>query len=85
MTEYLFGLGVVLGMLSTAWLLSALWISDRKRLDARVDDLLTLLEARAAPSEYAGYVHAPDTTPLPTYLFSDDGLIGVPLAPEDDD
>lgn len=83
MIEFLFGLGILAGMLPTAWLLGALWISDRKRLDARVDELLTLLEARAAPSEYAGYISSPPTEPLPTYLFSEDGLIGVPITPED--
>lgn len=80
--ELLFGLGVIVGMLLTAWLLGALWIGDRQRSDARITELLTLIEAQRAPAEYAGYVAQAPAEPGPQYLFSDDGLIGIPL-PED--
>lgn len=79
MSELLFGLGVVVGMLLTAWLLGALWVSDRKRSDARITELLALLEAKAAPAEYAGYIAQAPSEPGPQFLFSDDGLIGIPL------
>lgn len=44
--------------------------------------LQTLLMARSAPAEYAAYVDPPaeDKT---TWLFSDDGLVAVPLDPDD--
>lgn len=57
------------------------WLLNQER--ARVAELLALLEAKAAPAEYAGYVaQAPDSDPGPVFLFSDDGLIGIPI--EDD-
>lgn len=45
---------------------------------ARVNDLLTLLESKAAPAEHAAYVApAAPAGPEPEYLFSEDGLIGI--------
>lgn len=44
---------------------------------ARVNELLRLLEAKGAPAEFAAYVHAEQDEPSGTWIFSEDGLIGV--------
>jgi hypothetical protein len=54
-------------------LVHGLLLSER----AHVAELLRLLEARAAPTEYATYVHSPDPAPQESWLFSPDGLVGV--------
>ena len=44
---------------------------------ARVSELLRLLEARAAPAEFAAYANPDVVPPAPeTWVFSDDGLVG---------
>ena len=71
---------VALATLAGACVL-ALWeaFAEERR---RTAELLTLIEAQRAPAEYAGYVAQAPAEPGPQYLFSDDGLIGIPL-PED--
>lgn len=67
-------LGVLIGALTVGIVVIPMLKEER----ARVADLLTLLEAKAAPAEHAAYI-APSgpTPPDETYMFSDDGLIGV--------
>lgn len=48
----------------------------------RVNDLLTLLEARAAPAEHAAYVAPFPEPPAAEYLTSEDGLVSVEV-PDD--
>lgn len=50
----------------------------------RVNDLLRLLEAKAAPAEFAAYVNTGEDEPLPEWLYSEDGLVAVPFDEGDD-
>lgn len=63
----------VVALVTQGALLHAALAAER----ARVNDLLTLLESKAAPAEHAAYVAAAPAEPQPEYLFSDDGLIGI--------
>lgn len=67
----------VLGGLLTGLLVVPLWREDRNRLDARVTELLHLLESRSAPLEYAAYVSPPPADPLPDLLYDETGLLSV--------
>lgn len=49
-------------------------LADEK---ARVNDLLRLLEAKAAPAEVAAYLTPPAPEETGEWIFSDDGLISV--------
>jgi hypothetical protein len=44
---------------------------------ARVNELFRLLEARAAPSEFAAYIAEPEPPPAERWVFSEDGLVGI--------
>ena len=44
---------------------------------ARVNDLLTLLESKAAPAEHAAWVAATEPAEPEHWTFTTDGLIGV--------
>lgn len=87
MTEVLVALGVALAAAVQRELLAR---GERQRLAAallaeqeRVGRLTELLMAQQAPQPYAAYM---DPTPPPDpgrWLFSEDGLVGVPYDPED--
>lgn len=78
MTVALLGI-YVLGSVLTTILIVPMWREDRDRLEARVNDLLTLLEAKAAPAEVAAYIVPPAAYVADdkSYVASDDGLIVV--------
>lgn len=80
-------------LLGVVWSAAVLFVgrADNRRLmaalameQARVTDLLRLLEAKAAPAEYAAYM---DPAPLlpeinEHYVYSDDGLLVSSLPDE---
>jgi hypothetical protein len=51
---------------------------------ARVNDLLLLLESKAAPSEVAAFLRPPAEEPRQVFLHSEDGLVSVPYSEDDD-
>jgi hypothetical protein len=71
-------LGVfVLGSLLTSLLVVPLWREDRERMDRRVNELLGLLEAKAAPAETYAMLAAHQEPEAGDWLHSPDGLISV--------
>lgn len=70
-------LAFVSGCAFVALLLVPLWLHDQRRDAARIDELLHLLEAQAAPAEFFA-VAAPSTeTVSHDLIWSEDGLVSV--------
>jgi hypothetical protein len=79
---------IVLALVSVTALGVLTFVYDRLLTSerARVNDLLRLLESKAAPAETVAYLSPtpPTQEPAERYLCSDDGLIGVRTEPEPD-
>lgn len=77
---------IVLALVSVTALGVLTFVYDRLLTSerARVNDLLRLLESKAAPTETVAYLSPapPPTEDEPRYLWSEDGLIGVRTEPE---
>lgn len=70
----------VVGVVSTACIIVPLWRDDRRK----IDELLGLLEAKAAPVEYAAYLAPPQPITHGDWISTDDGLISYPYDDGDD-
>lgn len=76
MTDALGLLGMaLLGVTLASILLVPVWLHDRQVGERRVNELLRLLESRAAPAEVAAYLNPPAPEPEGEWIATEDGLI----------
>lgn len=71
-----FVLGALTALVPSVYLLRATVAENRR--------LFGLLEAKAAPAEYAAYVAPLVEEPEEDWVFSEDGLVGFPVPRERD-